>query len=109
MRPADDAVFPGKRQAAFGSFLHPFGADDFRIDRFDDAVAEIHDEHPAENPYLRRCQADPVGVMQRFPQIVEELCEFLVEFRHRTADFSESRVSILENIAQCHEANLPKG
>ena len=65
-----NAVLSRTGQTALHILLLASGAEDFRIDAFNNALAEIHNKHPAEHPHLRRRQSDAVRLVQRLGHVV---------------------------------------
>ena len=54
-----------------GRLVFAFAQDDFGVDRFDQTVADVHDEQATQHADLRCRQTDAVRHIQRVTHIVE--------------------------------------
>ena len=100
--PFGNAVLSRTGQTALHILLLASGAEDFRIDAFNNALAEIHNKHPAEHPHLRRRQSDAVRLVQRLGHVVQQLRQPLVERLDRAAGLVQKGIRFPQNIAYCH-------
>ena len=102
IRPCHIAPLVGNGKAALQHTLFPALLNDFRIDRFDSHIAQMHDKKAAAAAHLRCSQSNALRLIQCFVHIIQQCMQILIEHCHRTADGSQHRISHLDDSSQCH-------